>query len=227
MSRKNILKSLLAVLVAIFFSSPLIAQKANNYTFTRGSEVRLSVGAFPYDMPLHSYWSPIVSPDRDYFRANDFRVGIFLPSISHYFYHQSAYLKNEYVTGAITASYHYRFSPSFEITSSLIYSCGVQNYFKKESNEFLCKNIVQQISFIPMIRWVWLNRQYVRIYGGIGVGVGMYKTNNAVNRIKYTDFIPVAHLNLFGITVGDKIYGLFELGVGVTGLVNIGMGYKF
>lgn len=227
MSRKIILKLSLAVLVVILSSLPLLSQKRSNYTFTRGSEVRLSVGAFPYDYTMRSYWSPNVSPDRDYFRANDFRVGNFLPSISHYFYHQSAYLKNEYVTGAITASYHYRFSPSFEITSSFIYSCGVQNYFKKESNEFLCKNVVQQISIIPMIRWVWLNRQYVRIYGGVGVGVGMEKSNNALNRIKYTDFIPVAHLNLFGITVGDKIYGLFELGVGVSGLVNIGIGYKF
>ncbi len=83
---------------------------------------------------------------------------------------------------------------------------------------------------MPIVRWVWLNQKNVRLYSSFGLGIGL--SFNVINMkegasVITTNVVPAVQWNYFGITIGDKIYGLFELSAATTGLITAGLGYKF
>ena len=52
------------------------------------------------------------------------------------------------------------------------------------------------------------------MYSGVGVGLGIVSTNAGAE-------------NVIGLTVGQRLYGRFEVGTLNTGLVSAGIGYRF
>ena len=76
------------------------------------------------------------------------------------------------------------------------------------------------------VRFNWLNREYFRMYSAVGLGFGLHHSNDCgyVNR----EMFPLLQLTYFGISVGKKVYGFAECGVGMqyTGIM-AGLGYRF
>ena len=66
----------------------------------------------------------------------------------------------------------------------------------------------------------------------VGVGLGIVSTNAGAENAEEaagcsTRLLPTFDLRLIGLTVGQKLYGRFEVGTLNAGLVSAGIGYRF
>ena len=83
------------------------------------------------------------------------------------------------------------------------------------------------------LRAYWLNRKYVRLYSGIGIGATMLYGNlgnTSPETVGENDLLSsfALEFRLIGLQVGnDKLYGKLEIGSTGTGIINAGIGYRF
>ena len=91
------------------------------------------------------------------------------------------------------------------------------------------------VSFMPSVRFTYLNRPWVRLYSGVDVGcaylwTGTKTYDNKSGKSEYgsgNNFLFAFNATLFGVNVGKKFYGLFELNAGYDAMVKIGIGARF
>lgn len=76
------------------------------------------------------------------------------------------------------------------------------------------------LSAVLCARFTYLNRQYVQLYSGLGLGV---RTNFGVSHETSVAY----DVTWFGLSVGARVYGLFELGSGYSGTLRAGIGFRF
>lgn len=91
---------------------------------------------------------------------------------------------------------------------------------------------IHTVSVTANVRFYWLNLGIVRMYSGIGAGLGIVESNMSAqtdeeSRDLDTYLTLALDVRLVGITVGRNVYGRFEAGVMGTGLVTAGIGYRF
>lgn len=93
------------------------------------------------------------------------------------------------------------------------------------------------VYLMPKIRFTFLNREYVRLYANIGIGMGkyfgfkelQYSYSSSYGR-KYVDnsFKLEAQVVPLGIEFGRRLFGFCEFGVGTMYMgATAGIGYKF
>lgn len=88
------------------------------------------------------------------------------------------------------------------------------------------------MSITANVRFYWLNLGIVRMYSGLGVGIGIVNSNMSAKTEEESSAMRsypalAMDVRLIGITVGKRLYGRFEAGVLGTGLVTAGIGYRF
>lgn len=91
------------------------------------------------------------------------------------------------------------------------------------------------VSLMPSVRFTYLNRPWVRLYSGVDVGCAYLWTGTTTyngksdSGEKGTDnnFLFAFNATIFGVNVGKKFYGLFELNAGYDAMVKIGIGARF
>ncbi len=200
--------------------------------FKRGSEIRLSIGAFPLDGTKDHYRTRTFIFDEPLIDSRIFpnRGYGSLPTFTQYFNTMTHYSGPTYISGAISAGYTYRLGRKFEVSALLTYSGLYKNVFEKATQTLSYHQGYHQVTLMPIVRWVWLNQKNVRLYSSFGLGIGL--SFNVINMnegasVITTNVVPAVQWNYFGITIGDKIYGLFELSAATTGLITAGLGYKF
>lgn len=85
-------------------------------------------------------------------------------------------------------------------------------------------------TFMPSVRFTYLNRPWVRLYSGVDVGLG-YLFSNIQSFSKDDNngnkFLPAMNITAFGVNVGKGFYGLFELNAGFDSIVKVGIGARF
>ncbi len=86
------------------------------------------------------------------------------------------------------------------------------------------------ISMLPYARVTYLNREYLKMYTSVGVGVSFNHNaapiSNVVGSYNYVlarfQFVPM------GIMVGKRVYGMAEAGLGTEFMgYRVGIGYRF
>ena len=120
--------------------------------------------------------------------------------------------------------------PSTDTTSS----AGSASYrmLYKEDNSHAWDEWTHLATATFNVKFYWLNRKWVRMYSGVGVGLGIVSTNAGAENEeeaagRSTKLLPTFDLRLIGLTVGQRLYGRFEVGTLNTGLVSAGIGYRF
>ncbi len=86
------------------------------------------------------------------------------------------------------------------------------------------------ITFMPMLRVHWLNGKLYSLYSVVGLGLGVEHDHNCDKKGKndtYNDLLVPGQFTPFGITVGRRLFGFAEVGVGAQGCLICGIGYKF
>ncbi len=90
------------------------------------------------------------------------------------------------------------------------------------------------LTVMPSVQFTYLNRPWVRLYSGVDLGVG-YTWSNRTEYAKAdtedghsgNQFLFAFNVTPFGLTVGKRFYGLFELNVGYDAFFKAGIGARF
>ena len=90
------------------------------------------------------------------------------------------------------------------------------------TGEFAFDEDRSTVSLLLNARVYWLNRRMVRMYTSAGVGAALDCWSEGKTYTQF-DF----DIRLIGLTVGERLFGNFELGVWPHGLVTAGIGYRF
>lgn len=172
--------------------------RTENCTFTPQHEFRLSAGAFP------------VISDSSY---------------GYYYMREHLMRRSDtYTAGAWTLSYGYRFTKWFDLSAAVSYYGEYSSLYSNVDNSFIRRDDRHRIGFIPMARFTWLNRRFVRLYSAFGIGVLI-----DTRRDTFNDGLAniTGHLTPIGIAVGGSLFGFGEIGIGTHAALLIGVGYKF
>lgn len=93
----------------------------------------------------------------------------------------------------------------------------------KGGNEYSVTDVPVHI-LMPTINvnFYYLRRKIIELYSGLTAGLGLWIDS------KETSFFYAGHFNAFGISVGGEHLRIHcELGAGMKGSINLGLGYKF
>lgn len=77
------------------------------------------------------------------------------------------------------------------------------------------------VSVLPMVRLLWLHRKNVSLYSSVGLGI-VFTADEGQTRL-----LPWYDLSLIGCTFGRRLFGFAELGAGMSGMLRVGIGYRF
>ena len=81
------------------------------------------------------------------------------------------------------------------------------------------------VSVMPSVRFTYLNRPWVRLYSGVDLGLGIFGTEGKDS--SSGDFLFAFNVTAFGVNVGKKFFGQFELNAGFDSFVKVGIGARF
>lgn len=130
--------------------------------------------------------------------------------------------------GVYGAHYYYRLKPWCQLGAKVVYE-GVQTKVYADSSKTAVdyRYYTSSLSFMPSVRFIYVNRSIVKLYSGVDVGICyMWDSDiSAENRFRQVffafDIIPI------GLIVGKKWYGMVETNFGADAYLKIGVGYRF
>lgn len=135
--------------------------------------------------------------------------------------HNTADFKRTYIP-SLMLDYGWNVEKWLSIGAGVYYNWARDNIYDKASGASLEYKDCNSLAVLFNIRVYWLNRQNFRMYSSIGLGAGLYTHSG-----DRPQWIFDCDLRVFGVTVGKKLYGRFEAGVMMHGLVTAGIGYRF
>lgn len=210
----NIIISAVLLVAAAGSTADLSARE--RAPFWPGSDVRLSWGWMALDHPQMAY-------SGNYHSLNLWNT--YYEDIA-WFLNESRYIGGDgYMTGAVSATYSYRFKRWLELSAVATYSGYHRSFYDKFTGDFAYRQSLCSISLMPYVRFNWLYRKWVRMYSGIGLGISVIVDKNEA--VYNTGVLPAFAVTPIGIAVGRNFYGLAELSIGTTGLFVVGVGYRF
>lgn len=119
-------------------------------------------------------------------------------------------------TGHLFADYHYTLTQVISVGGQVDF----QGIFWTEDNSFRSRNY--DLCILPSARFTWLNKEWVRLYSGVGLGL-LFAFDNAGGH----GIAPVFNLNSIGVQVGNGHWcGSADLGFMVS-LNNLNRIYMF
>lgn len=211
----NIIKKIILLCLAICFGQSLFSQKsARPVRYVPEHEFRISLGLFPLN---------INGSNSDLLEAPD-------PIILSDQYDRSLYYYGPaYTTGSLSASYTYYIKKWFSVGASFSYINQYRNHYNIITDSKILEIRYQSLYLTPMLRFTFVNKRYVKLYGQIGVGLGLHmgEESDATKKLTSNKCMTSMQFTFFGVSVGRKFFGFTELGVGSQGIINIGTGYRF
>lgn len=188
----------------------------------------------PYDLKRHEFAvSGAVYPGR-YAFGYDFD---FIPGkmYSHYYssvaarYRDAETYNKERVTNTWTLSYTYNFTRVFSLAASVSYEGAWNEYYSRKDDSKVSMAECHYLTPMLTARFSWLNRKLVRLYSSVGTGLAVSLTDVRYRGgLEYPETYFSLQVTPVGISVGKKLFGFFELGVGTIYVGGcFGLGYRF
>ncbi len=135
--------------------------------------------------------------------------------------------------GNFTAAYHYRFNGFFWIGATLNYGCFTESVRYQDTKKIYYSGAYHFMRASVDCRFMYFDRRYVQMYSSVGLGFNAwieespYMVDGKVGKRFECLFVPfVLDATLFGVSFGDNVYGMAEIGLGRS-MLNIGLGYRF
>ncbi len=138
-------------------------------------------------------------------------------------------------TPVFSLDYHYRASKWFWLGLTAGYNLYKEKgYGEPENLTWQYKE--HHFLIMPSLRFSYLNRPHLTLYSGLAVGLYIkhgreYRDNDCLIQpitIDHNRVFSAFQLTAFGLKAGAKHwFGSFELGAGIKGFANLGVGYEF
>lgn len=202
-----VMKQFALILVAFLTLFPVTSEGAG--------KVRKNAPLYDYEVRAGWGGRPMYL-DYSYFRRYDYYCGLDLGDLYR------DYTGNVYMTGIISAEFSMNFKKWFSLAFNLGYNGFFTDSYSGKTDEKLRRENGYELIFMPQARFSYMSRPMVSMYSSIGIGV------YGLSFMDKHDFGVAAHLTLFGITFGKRLFGVFEIGVGndYNGCM-AGVGYRF
>lgn len=127
---------------------------------------------------------------------------------------------NLYTTGDLSMSYSYYFWKWFQLGMDVSYTRFWRSYPGEKENSVY-------ITLIPFIHFHWFNRSWVSMYSGGGIGLDFIRQKDSGIQKDERETNVGLQFTFYGISVGRRLFGFAEAGIGNTGMFRCGMGYRF
>lgn len=144
----------------------------------------------------------------------------------------SYYWGNKVSTLGYSIEYSYQFTKRFALAAKMGFSGVYQDRFDLLTDTKVNRMFDEVYSITPVARFYWVSHPAVRLYSSLGLSV-LYERErtksdvlNGCNRIDNT-FSAFFDVRFLGLTVGRRLYGTMELGIGLDGIIKFGVGYRF
>lgn len=136
-------------------------------------------------------------------------------------------------TPVFSLNYHYRFTKWFWMGAMMNYTY-YRDHVDYDNRHYYQSRWLHCITLMPELRFSYLNRPHVTLYSGIAAGVTWFIGHHNLSWEEYdgqwwkTSTFPSFQLTAFGIRAGgEHLFGSFEAGFGIKGIVSAGIGYAF
>lgn len=214
--KKLLTLTMIAMLIAVSGSAQLIPKNVrygyDHPTFKPEHEFRIGIGAFPIN--------GIYESNFDYMSGQ----GKFATDYVNALYKMGS----GYETGAISFGYTYRAKRWLEFGVNATFYSEYKRTFIRETGMLYKKNARNCYAIMPTVRFSWLNRDIVRLYSEVGLGLQLVDYKGTIPRHRESEELILAgQITYIGITLGRKLFVYSELGTGTRGVFIIGGGYRF
>lgn len=179
-------------------------------------ELRIGWGGIPLmdTEVFYDGYSPMLTYDRAFYH----------PSSMESIY--MGYRGIGYMTGIISAEMDINFKHWFALTVGIGVNGAYQDVYDPMTGLKSGCNRGISVSVLPEARFNWLNRSLVRMYSAAGLGIVIGgKRNMDYGNSEYFLY-PAFQLTPVGISIGRKVYGFAELGLGTQfmgGMAGVGI----
>jgi len=183
-----------------------------------GHELRLGAGAYGVGYVFLGYTGCYEYPS---FMRGDFSLKDFEFS--------KIYADAEYYTGVYSLNYSYRFNRTVSFGVAFSYAGVTRRYRSLSDDSSAGGDNRHFISLLPLLRLYWLNSKFVCLYSSVGLGVTVERDIEKFGnrRFVHNETMFAGQFSPLGLTVGKRLYGFAELGVGTQGVIIGGIGYRF
>jgi len=220
---------LLIMAAAVFFVNIAAGQdhygrsKISKRTFTQEADIRLSIGSFPitydFDYPFMGMY-------------HDEMDNVRMQTLSERYYNIQTYRGNRITTGSLNINPSIKVLRWMELGVVFSYNGDYRNIYNALDNTVLERDYQHSFFFTPTIRFAWLNKERVRMYSSVGLGLGVLINQNPFSRDfsifgNGVEWGPSIQLTGFGISFGKTLFGFAEAGaIGTLGIFTAGIGYR-
>lgn len=159
-------------------------------------------------------------------------------------YRESSYRIQHFSCGSWNVSFTYNFTRLFSLEVDMAYERGWEKIYSKADaigfpDRGMAHDVLEMTNsknyITPMAAFKihWLNRKLVRMYSSFGMGASVCISkegdiNHPAPAVVSYSLSPAFQLNPVGITVGKRIYGFAEAGIGnVLCGGRAGIGFRF
>ena len=214
------IKTFTLLLIALFVVQGAVAQtRTKSVEYTDKGKVITTVRVIPEFTPKHDIrvgvgtLSAVTSLVLDDWGFADSSVRDFRGDMAS----ADTYLTPRYFVGNYSLSYTYHDRSWLQYGGKVVF--GASTRWRKSSitGEKLDNLSYYSLSIMPTVRFNWFYRDAVQLYSTISAGV-------------ITDFdevYPWGDLTLVGCSFGRKFFGFAEVGMGMSGWLRAGVGYRF
>ena len=173
--------------------------------FVRQHELRLTAGAYPF-MPyrLLERFGCDDSPALGRTHRGPVRTG-----------------------GVWTLAYDYRFRKWFDLGLTVGYYGEYSSSYRNLDSSLAGRNRAHAVTVMPVARFTWLNRKWVRMYSSLGLGATFGFGHLDYDSYYFEETTLALQFTPVGISVGRSLFGFAEIGFGAQGALMMGVGYKF
>lgn len=211
MDKKTVLgtftMSAVVFMIMLFVPSGLYGRdKEDQATIPFRYEVRAGWGGFPL-------WDAFVFND-----ASDPAFSSLTTLSSLY----ADYNGDVYMTGTISTEFVFHFKKWFSLALGMGYNGIFSTTYSSDTGARTGMDCGAVVSFLPQVRFSYLNRDYVRLYSSIGAGMSLGAFAGSAACMLSFQMVPI------GVTVGKKVFGFFETGIGTQYVgCMAGIGFRF
>lgn len=168
-------------------------------------------GLIPIVMVLGEVMFDSSSPSRE----------VFDQTLSNHINDEHSYWGDMRMFAMLNAEYTHSLKPWLAIGGKFSFGTRWQYERNISTNEVISKDNAYAIATLISFRFDWLHKDLVQLYSGIAVGAAAHIEKGD------TFFTPMFDTTYIGVSVGRRVYGIAEVGGGISGIWRIGIGYRF
>ncbi len=194
-----------------------------------GADAKRKYNKPPFELRRHEFSAGIGGFSTNRLFGDDFsfmkKYGLErVISLTNIYFTASTY-SVEMTTPHIELNYFYNFNKHWALGASFSHDSMTRSFYDRTTGHEVSREALNSISPMIYARATWLNRPYVRMYTTYGLGVMLSLKNEVTPK---TEVLPATQFNPIGISVGGKLYGFAETGIGTSYFGGIvGIGYRF